>query len=50
MLDIGKAPFNISFNATRLYLYSKYSTLIIKTSNVSSALNVTLGVTDPQNP
>ena len=50
MLDIGKALFNISFNATRLYLHTEYGNRVIETSDASSALNVTPGVTDPQNP
>ncbi|OCK73542.1 HET-domain-containing protein [Lepidopterella palustris CBS 459.81] len=49
-LGINEILFNISFDATGSYLHTEIGTIDIKTSDASSASNVTLSVTDPQNP
>jgi len=45
--EIGKALFNISVDTTSSYLHTEIGTIAI---DVSSALNMTPSLTDPQNP
>src|SRR5205814_1616076 len=46
-LSVGKALFNVSFDATGLYLYTEHGTITI---DASTASNFTPTLSDPQNP
>ncbi|KAI9861262.1 MAG: hypothetical protein M1813_005435 [Trichoglossum hirsutum] len=47
---IGKVPFHISFDTTGSYLHTESDTIVLNTSDASSASDTEMSATGPQNP